>query len=531
MFQTSKTTRTNLRLPKQMALPAVGDLEFVGEQALKIIGRQVELPFSLSQDRENDFLLNVSVPAADAEPVWALLQLRANSEQMLWQHASADISLIHSLVKDAVGTGKEKADQAVRTQVGIDPNQLVATQKFSSGISDILDGALVNDQAVAQGNLKVTPVPALLNTINHQAMSGKLAIECKQEVCEVYFTEGKPVHCLLKEIAGDLALMELITWREGDYRFYPGQKTLAQTVNDPFDTLMKTGLTLIDQFTYLETNGFHLESCLIRKNAMISEQELRIRLSKGVAGNIEQQIDFYELVDNHSTIFELLAKRPLSKAQWIPIIFNLVSSALVQISGQVSQQSRLASLKSFGVDENELQNVAKHLIRSETGILTYPGFIYFLDQEYLRYQYFNFPFSVIVFSVCSKKGEFKPVEHLPMLAIRRAMQRISQVKRPVDMLGHFEQNDFAMILPNTNASAAGALASRMLEVLMEAPLTSDLDARSLWLAFGVATIPEDCQEMDKLLLAAKKARDQVRQGRDRVMLSRGVSEGEPPPSY
>ena len=537
MFQTSKSSAAArvLRLPKQMALPGPGDIEFVGEQANKIVGRQIELPFSLSQDRENDFVLTVSILSPGTEPAWSLLQLRVNGEQILWQHLSTDISLIYRLVQDAVGAaGKNDVEHAAaQTQVATsiaDPSQLVATQKFS-GVSDILEGALINDQAVAQGNLKVTPVPALLNTINHQAMSGKLAIENKQEVCEVYFTEGKPVHCLLKEIAGDLALMELISWREGDYRFYPGQKTLAQTVNAPFDDLLKTGLTLIDQFSYLETNGFHLESCLIRKNAMISEEELRIRLSKGIPGNIEQQIDFYELVDNHSTIFELLAKRPLSKAQWIPIIFNLVSSALVQISDQVSQQSRLASLKSFGVDENELQNVAKHLIRSETGILTYPAFIYFLDQEYLRYQYFNFPFSVIIYSIGSKKGEFKPVEHLPTLAIRRAMQRISQVKRPVDMLGHFEQNDFAMLLPNTNASAAGALANRMLEVMMEAPLTSDLDARSLWLAFGVATVPEDCQEMDKLLLAVKKARDQVRQGRERVILARGVSDEQSPSAY
>ena len=62
---------------------------------------------------------------------------------------------------------------------------------------------------------------------------------------------------------------------------------------------------------------------------MISEEELRIRLSKTAPGNVDQQIDFYELVDNHSTIFELLAKRPLAKAEWVPIIFNLVSSTFM----------------------------------------------------------------------------------------------------------------------------------------------------------------------------------------------------------
>jgi len=527
MFQASKSLASarRLRLPKQMALPTEGDIQFVGEQARKVVGRLIELPFSLSQDKENDFVLNVLYAAADNEPVWSLSQIKPQGETKLWQHITSDINLISNLIKDAAETVKANANQAALNKAGAAPNSAQeATQKFSTGIAAILDSALADDRALAEGNVKITPVPVLLKTINHQKLTGKLALQDKKVTGEVYFSEGEPVHCLLKDIGGDLAIQELMAWKEGDYRFYSGQKTLAQTVTLPFEDLLKAGLALLEQFGYLETNGLHAESCLIRKNAMMSEQELRIRLSKGVPADIEQQIDFYELVDNHSTIFELLAKRPVAKAQWVPIIFNLVSSGLVQISDQASQQSRLASLKSFGIDESELQNTAKHLIRTETGIFSYPAFIYFLDLEYLRYQYFNFPFSVIIFSIMMKKGDLKPPENLPTLAIRRAMQRISQVKRPVDMLGHFEQNEFAMIMPNSNASAAGALANHLVDVLGEAPLTSDIDTRSLAISFGVATVPENCQEMDKLLQAAKKACEQARTGRERVILARGVVE-------
>ena len=66
------------------------------------------------------------------------------------------------------------------------------------------------------------------------------------------------------------------------------------------------------------------------------------------------------------------------------------------------------------------------------------------------------------------------------------------------MLGHWETFDYAMLLPNTNSTAASALAHRIADVLREAPLSSDLDSRSLALAFGVATVPEDCQELDKV---------------------------------
>ncbi len=531
MFQTSKSAASKiLRLPKQMALPGQGDLEFVREQAAKIIGRSIELPFSLAQDaqdKEHEFVLRACISAQDGEPQWALVHLDQNNQKVLWQHSTTDTTLIHSLIKEGANSIKFAAPKEVNDPAAATRRDLshVATERLTTGIgiSQILDEALVDERAIASGNLKVTPAPALLKTINHQSMTGKLAIENKQETCEVYFIDGIPIHCLLKETAGELAIKEFITWREGEYRFYPGQKTLALTISADMESILRSGLALLEQLNYLETNGLHMESCLIRKNSMISEEELRIRLTKTAPSNVDQHIDFYEIVDNHSSIFELLARRPLTKSEWIPLIFNLVSSGLVQISDQTSQQDRLANLKSFGVDENELQKVSKSFLRAETGILTYPAFIYFLDQEYMRYQYFNFPFSVIVFSLGLKKGEHKPIESLPAIAIRRAMQRISQVKRPVDILGHFEKSDFAMILPNSNASAAGAAANRIIEVLSEAPLTSDIDTRHMWSACGIATIPEDCQEMDKLLQAAKRARDQARHGRERIILARGVA--------
>jgi GGDEF domain-containing protein len=211
----------------------------------------------------------------------------------------------------------------------------------------------------------------------------------------------------------------------------------------------------------------------------------------------------------------------MPKVEYIPIIFNLVSCGLVQITDQAPQQNRLATLKSLGIDEAAVQGVLKNLLRPETGILTYPAFIYLLDQEYLRYEYFNTPFSLLVFSIGQRKQEGN-VEALQMLAVRRAMQRISLVKRQIDMLGHYETFDYAMILPSTNSTAASALANRIADVLREAPLSSDMDSRSLALAFGVATVPEDCQELDKVLLAARKARDKAKFTQQRVCLAREI---------
>ena len=88
-----------------MALPALGDLEFVREQTAKVIGRSIELPFSLAQDtqdKERDFVLYALIVAEQGEPTWALAHITPNGKEILWQHISTDTSLIHSLVKRKV---------------------------------------------------------------------------------------------------------------------------------------------------------------------------------------------------------------------------------------------------------------------------------------------------------------------------------------------------------------------------------------------------------------------------------------------
>ena len=283
------------------------------------------------------------------------------------------------------------------------------------------------------------------------------------------------------------------------------------------------GATLLDQTKYLETAGLKFESCLVKKNAMISEDEFAARVNKGTPLPLPQQLDFYELIDNRNTLFELLRHRPMHKTVWVPVVFNLVSCGLVSITDQAPTQNRLAKLRSLGVDEAAVQNVVKAMINPQTGILSFPAFIHILDQEYMRYEHFNFPFSLIIFSIGQRKGGPEGVvEALQTLAVRRAMQRINLVKRAVDVLGHYETFDYTMLLPNMNSAAASALASRISDVLREAPLSSDMDSRSLALAFGVATVPEDCQELDKVVMLARKARDKSKFTQQRVVLAREI---------
>ncbi|HEY9784780.1 MAG TPA: DUF4388 domain-containing protein [Candidatus Obscuribacterales bacterium] len=527
-----------VRLPKQSAIPSYGDVQFIMQEAHKILGRWVELPFS-SPDKKHEFVLAVKYDHDEGDPTWLMSEASLSGNQPLWNYPTRDLSLICNMLAQAAG--QDQVEDLMPTSallgktadVGAAGTATATTTSPTVGAAVMFEPPRPGAKATLEGDLKNLQVPNLLQSINLAKMTGKLDIRTRSEKAEVFFHDGAPVHCVLKEVQGDAGLVELITWQAGEFRFWPDEVTEQKTVKRRLDAMLMEGVTLLDQTKYLDSAGLKMESVLVKKNTMISEEEFKARLSKGAPLDIEPQLDFYELIDNKNTLFDLLRKRPMNRMNWVPILFNLVSCGLVQITDQAPQQSRLANLKSLGIDEAAIQGVMKNLVRPETGILTYHAFVYFVDQEYLRYEYFNLPFSIVIFSMGVRKGgPTGPVEALQMLGVRRAMQRIGLVKRQIDMVGHYETFDYGIILPNTNSAAAAALANRIVSVLMEAPLSSDMDSKNLALAFGVATVPEDCQELDKLIMMARRARDRAKQGQSRVVLAREISgqQQQPPPA-
>jgi hypothetical protein len=519
----------NFRLPKQSVVPSPQDVEFLAQEAHKLRGGTVEMPFSVTGGSQ-EFLISVKVDQSVAyDPIWTLVAVTPSGNQAIFQHPESDMSMVANLIMS--GCGCDVLNDIDESFMGassmsnlkaVGSSDSLEVPTLTTETNPVFDSPRPGIKATLEGDLTKMQAPNLLQSIALSKMTGRLDVKDKNESIRIYFVEGTPTHAEVKDVTGDMALLELITWTAGEFRFWPDETSPTNSVKRRLDAALMEGVTLLDQLKYLESAGLKQDSCLVKRNAIISEQEFVARLQKGAPIALQPQIDFYEMVDNRTSFAEILAKRPMVKTEWVPILFNMLSCGLLQAT---EMQSRSGASRGLGIDESTVQSVTKQLIRQETEILTYPAFLYFLEQEYLRYEYFNFPFSLIIFSMGHRKvapgGQAGPVESLALLAVKRAMQRVALVKRPIDMLGHYETFDFGLILPNTNAKAAGALANRIVDVLREAPLTADVDPRSLVFAFGIASVPEDCQEPDKLLAVAKKARDMSKQTQ-RVVLAREV---------
>jgi diguanylate cyclase (GGDEF)-like protein len=166
--------------------------------------------------------------------------------------------------------------------------------------------------------------------------------------------------------------------------------------------------------------------------------------------------------------------------------------------------------------------VLKSLSRTETGIYTYPTLLYFLEQEYYRYETSGLPFSILILEAKVHPANDATLIPLPLLAVKEMVKRIKSIKRNLDILAHYQTLDFAMLLPITNNAAASIMANRIAEVLLSSPLTADLHSHKLELSIGIASMPEDCRELGMVLSAAWEAKNQSKELNKPVLLFRDL---------
>ncbi len=209
-------------------MPSYGDIQFLMQEANKITGRWVELPYS-GKDKKLEFILAVKYDGRTEDPAWTLFQVTGAGQSTLWNYSSRDLALVVNLILTSSG-----ADQ-IEEYMTAEPGSMMAgkTKEHSSATSTsttlktvstsgsgiVFEPPRQGAKATLEGDLKNLQVPNLLQSINLAKMTGKLDVRSKTESAEVYFQDGIPLHAAIKDTKGDAALIELITWTLGEFRF------------------------------------------------------------------------------------------------------------------------------------------------------------------------------------------------------------------------------------------------------------------------------------------------------------------------
>lgn len=146
------------------------------------------------------------------------------------------------------------------------------------------------------------------------------------------------------------------------------------------------------------------------------------------------------------------------------------------------------------------------LSRTDTGILTYQAFVYFFENECIRFNRGGLPFSILLFDV-RRESSFASSPLSPE-SMREVGKRLRSFKRQLDVLAHFENDEgFVFVLPHTSPEGARLCMDRVKQVLLEGEsLLSEMDSSSIKFSCGIASMPEDGTTAEDLLCTAREAK-------------------------
>ena len=234
-----------------------------------------------------------------------------------------------------------------------------------------------------EGDLRNLQVPNLLQAISMGKLTGRLQIQSHNDTAQMFFNDGMAIHCHLKGSEGDAAVVQLIGWEEGKFCFYPEPKTELKTIKRRLDSLIMEGAQFVDQFKSLNGKGLSFDALVRRVHESITEEEFEKLLATGTGIDIASQKKFYVAIDNRSTLFEILRSQQLSQVQWVPLLFNLVNCGLIEFSHPEAIAKVEPTYKGTKVEWGQMQLAEKALTMPDTGLYTFPAFLYFLDRESL----------------------------------------------------------------------------------------------------------------------------------------------------
>ncbi|MBX9721754.1 MAG: DUF4388 domain-containing protein, partial [Candidatus Obscuribacterales bacterium] len=435
-------------------MPSEKDLEFCFQDANK---RKVVIEMPWGQEGKTAYLLVVQ---PGAETVWSMYEGEVPSEEPLWRHATRDVTLIHSLVFQSVPDDMVSvAPVAAAPTAG---NQSVITGMYN--ISNLPPPD--QSKASLQGRLENMQPANLVQSIQMAKMSGRLQVFEQGSMIQIYFNEGTPVHATSPDGRGDSAVIEMMMWETGEFRFFPEETTPELSVTRRMDSMLMEGITLLDQHKFLLKQGLKDDSYLVRKEARISPEEFKAKVSRGAPLDLQPQMSMYEVCDGKTRWADLLGRRPMMKTEWVPVLFNLVSCGLLSVSDTNPFAGKAQGLVGTELDRNMIAGVLRALQRSETGMYTFPALQYFLEREFSKSTAFGMPLSIVVFeSRIILDGSPTP-QPLPIPALREITNRVDSIRRPFDILAHYETFDFAVLLPGASGKAARMVGHKIAELLL-----------------------------------------------------------------
>lgn len=379
------------------------------------------------------------------------------------------------------------------------------------------DAMLTPREETLKGNLTLVHITNLLQSIGLGAMSGRLKVKRHTIWADIYFENGHPVHAIGTRGVGEDCLLQVICWVEGDFEFEPKLKTDEKTILRPLETIILEGVLLHDNTTYLTAAGIRMLTILGRSRPSLSEAEFEQEIRTGATLEPAKLKQFYLAIDGQKTLEDIISDLGLMRSQWVPIVADLMRCGLIKLTSvKKPTKERLTHGKVF--DASLAETAKEGLLEKRTGIYSYAAFLLLLS-ELIRCSH-ETPLSVMVMQI-QPAGAPENTE-LSAAQVQELAWRIDEACNFKGIVAHYDQCEFAVILPGVVADKTARRADRLLKSLVSTGLQSGDKSTSLVVSIGIACYPDDAGDMAALLAEADRAREKARKS------GAGINLAKPP---
>jgi diguanylate cyclase (GGDEF)-like protein/PAS domain S-box-containing protein len=192
-----------------------------------------------------------------------------------------------------------------------------------------------------------------------------------------------------------------------------------------------------------------------------------------------------------------------------PVLQNGVRVGAVVVFQDISERQALAS---------QLRLLA--ITDSLTGVSNRRHFVEHLERERVRHQRYGEAAALLMLDLDHFKRINDGFGHAAGDMVLIAFTRLAQnLLRRSDLLGRLGGEEFAILLPDTNAAGAQELAERLRQTVVESPVETPAGIVHYSISIGIALFARGDQDADILLARADHAMYQAKHnGRNRVVL-------------
>jgi GGDEF domain-containing protein len=363
-----------------------------------------------------------------------------------------------------------------------------------------------------EGNLKSLPAFGLLQTISLSENSGILEISTNSGNLTISFLKGRPTHAQSTKYEGMDALYEFVLQEDGWFRFNPGTPNTQSTLKVNVPAFMMEAAALFDEMKYLRSLGMTQFSGIFTKESINDRQHLNTILKERHVEPLDSICQLYESIEERPILMEAIEEAGLSLAQWTHALYQLVQCGLVSISNESLDADIFAHKIStnWTFDKKRVERFANSLIDTRTLLYKFEFFVFMLEKEFERARTHNWPLAIAVFEIRKLDRSYTNLTAEEKETVMMVMAELSDAKRPIDWLCHFEEEQFAIIMPGLDTNLATMFVRTFLQVLGRSIGRLKDDNHAWDYSFGIASVPQDTIQWQKMVGFATEAQREAK---------------------